>query len=130
MNVAPILVNLYMAKMENLLHEKFLINPKLIWPIFYIRIIDNGFGITKGSRKDVEYWIAEFNTLLTSITIVKYTNGSKVAFMELSIFKGQRFQKFGKFDFNIFQKAQNKYIYIPQNLITGGTRFKTMYSMN
>ena len=113
-NVAPILANLYMAKLEMFLKEKCLINPNLIWPTFYVRFIDDGFGITKGSRKDVEYWIAEFNKLVKSIVIDKYTYGTKVAFMDLFIYKGTRFQKSGRFDINIFQKAQNKYIYIPQ----------------
>ena len=65
-NVASILANLYMAKLEMFLKEKCLINPNLIWPTFYVRFIDDGFGITKGSRKDVEYWIAEFNKLVKS----------------------------------------------------------------
>ena len=113
-NVAPILVNLYMAKLEKILKEKCFANPKLIWPVFYVRFIDDGFGITKGSRQDVEYWIAEFNKLVQSIIIDKYTYGTQVAFMDLFIYKSDRFRKYGKYDINIFQKAQNKYVYIPQ----------------
>jgi len=43
--------------------EKTKRDPKLIWPKVFKRYIDDGFGITKGSKKDVEYWVSEFNNL-------------------------------------------------------------------
>ena len=52
--VAPILANLYLAKLEKILKEKTKHDPKLIWPKVFKRYIDYRFGITKGS-KDVEY---------------------------------------------------------------------------
>ena len=76
------------GKTGKFLKEKCLLDSKLIWPIFYVRFIDDGFEITKGSWKDVEHWIPEFNKLVKSITIDKYRYGMKVAFMDLSIFKG------------------------------------------
>ena len=74
----------------------------MVWPILFRRYIDDGFGITKGSKKDVEYWISEF------------TYGPKVVFMDVVIYKGNRFYKKGFFDIKIFQKEQNLYAYIPQ----------------
>ena len=56
-NVAPILTNIYMAMLE----FKCETDPKLIWPILLKRFIDDGFGITKGVREDVVYWIKKFN---------------------------------------------------------------------
>ena len=50
-NVAPILANLYLAKLEKNLKEKTKHDPKLIWPKVFKRYIDDGFGIAKGSRK-------------------------------------------------------------------------------
>ena len=44
--------------------EKTKHDPKVVWPIIFKRFIDDGFGITKGSKTDVEYWIAEFNKLV------------------------------------------------------------------
>ena len=38
-------------------------DPKLIWPNLFKRFIDDGFGITKETRKDVIYWIENFNEL-------------------------------------------------------------------
>ena len=49
--------------LENELKAKCKTDPKLIWPILFKRFIDDGFGITKGDRKDVIYWIQKINEL-------------------------------------------------------------------
>ena len=113
-NVAPILANLYLAKLEKILKEKTINDPLMVWPIFFKRYIDDGFGITKGSKANVEYWIKEFNNLVESIKIDKFKYGSRVDFMDLTIFKGNRFYRKGLFNVKIFQKEQNLYAYIPQ----------------
>ena len=56
-NVAPILTNMYMAMLENEFKMKCKTDPKLIWLVLFKRFIDDGFGITKGNREDVIYWI-------------------------------------------------------------------------
>ena len=63
-NYTPILANLYLAKLEKIVKQKSINNPKMIWPIFFKRYIDDGFGIAKRSKADVEYWIQEFNNLV------------------------------------------------------------------
>ena len=63
-NVAPLLANLYLAKLEKILKEKTKHGPKLIRPFFFRGYIDDGFGITNGLKPDVEYWISEFNNLV------------------------------------------------------------------
>ena len=68
-NVAPILAKLYLAKLEKILKEKTKNDPKMVWPLLFRRYIDDGFGITKGSKANVEYWISEFNKLVESIEI-------------------------------------------------------------
>ena len=57
-NVASILANIYLAKLEKILLEKCKTNKKLVWTILFRRFIDDGliFGITKGSRLEFEYW--------------------------------------------------------------------------
>ena len=59
-NLAPILANIYLATLEKMLFEKIKTDTKLIWPILFKRFMD-GFGITKGSKSDFEYWASEFN---------------------------------------------------------------------
>ena len=112
-NVAPILANIYLAKLEKLLLEKCKTDKKLIWPVLFKRFIDDGFGVTMGSKKEFEYWVSQFNSLRDTITIDKYSYGDYVEFMDLFIFKGDNFSTNGKFDISIFQKEENKYMYIP-----------------
>ena len=48
-NVAPILANIYMARLENELRNKCLLEPKFKWPILIKRFIDDGFGLFDGT---------------------------------------------------------------------------------
>ena len=112
-NVAPILANIYMATLENLLKEKSKTNTKIIWPVLYKRFIDDGFGITKANKNEFESWVNEFNLLRESITIDKFKYGNQVDFMDLFVFKGESFLENGKFDISVFQKEENTYMYIP-----------------
>ena len=106
-NVAPILANLYLAKLKKNLKEKPNIIQNQYGHFFFKRYIYDGFGITKGSKKDVEYWISEFNNLLESMKIDKFKYGPRVEYMDLIIFKGNRFHEKGFFDIKIYQKEQN-----------------------
>ena len=86
----------------------------MFWPIFFRRYIDEGLGITKGSKSDAKYWISAFNNLVESIKIDKFKYGSKVEYMDLVTFSRNRFYQKGLFDIKIFQKEQNIYAGIPQ----------------
>ena len=66
-NLAPILANLYLAMLQNELKNKCVHDKKLKWPILFQRFIDDGFGIMEGGKKDVIYWINQFNTLRKTI---------------------------------------------------------------
>ena len=112
-NVAPILTNIYMAMLENELKIKCCSDPKFIWPVLFKRFIDDGFGITKGLRKDVEYWIEQFNGLRKTVQIDKYNWGNALDYMDLFVYKGNTFYVDGKFSVSIHQKDTNKFMYIP-----------------
>ena len=60
-NVAPILANIYMARLEQILKEKCKMDPKLKWPCLFKRFIDVGFGIMEGNKSDFEYWVSDFS---------------------------------------------------------------------
>ena len=90
-NVAPILANLYLAMLEHKLKEQTKNDPKMIWPSLWRRFIDDGFGVIKGHKKDVEYFVHKFNSMVNSIKIDKFEYGSMVHFLELCIYKGERF---------------------------------------
>jgi hypothetical protein len=112
-NIAPILANLYLAMLEKKLKEQTKNDSKMIWPTLWRRFIDDGFGVTKGLRKDVEYFVHKFNSMVLSIKIDKIEFGDKVNFLDLCIYKGKRFFQNGKFDIKLYQKVENIYAYIP-----------------
>ena len=66
-NLAPILANLYMAMLQ-----------------------EDGFGIMEGTKKDVEYWILQFNNLRKSINIDKWSFGNHVEYMDLYIYTKEK----------------------------------------
>ena len=61
-----------MALLENELKIKCNSDPKLIWPVLFKCLTDDGFGITKGLRENVIYWIEKFNELRKTVQIDKY----------------------------------------------------------
>jgi hypothetical protein len=56
-NIAPIIANLFLAMLENILKEKTKDDPNMIWPVLWKRFIDDGFGVIKGSKSDMEYFV-------------------------------------------------------------------------
>ena len=77
------------------------------------RFVDDGFGIMGGNKKDVGTWINEFNQLRGIFFIDKFTFGNHVAYMDLYIFKGNKFFDTGILSINVYQKPENCYMYIP-----------------
>ena len=57
----------------------------------------------EGNKEDVKYWIDQFNSLRKTITINKWFFGYHVEFMDLYIYKGEKFYTSGILDFKIFQ---------------------------
>ena len=81
-NEAAILANIYLARLES-----------YCWK-----------NVTKGNKKEFEYWVSQFNLLRDTITIDKFLYGDYVEFMDLFIFKGDDFITSRKFDISVFQK--------------------------
>ena len=125
-NLAPILAYLYLAMLQEELKKKCVQDKKLKWPVLFQRFIDYGFGIINGRKQDVEYWINQFNTLWKTIKIDKWSFGNHVEFMDLYIYKGEKFYESGFLDFKIYQKGINRYMYIPYKVVRFPTPLKTM----
>ena len=81
--------------------KKYKTDKNLALPILFKRCIDDGFAVSKTSRKDFDYWASEF------------LYGDSFEFMDLVIFKGETFMNTGKFDVSIFKERENKYMHIP-----------------
>ena len=98
--------------LENELKMKCKTDPKLIWPDLFKCFVDDGFGITKETHKDVIYWIKKFNELPKTIQFDKYKRGNALDYMDLFIYKGDSFYLDGKLSISIHQKETNKFMYI------------------
>ena len=67
----------------------------------------------QGNKFDFEDWVLEFNLLQKTLTIDKFKIGNEADFMDLFIYTGEEFFTYGKLDVSVFQKEENKYMYIP-----------------
>ena len=64
------------------------------------------FGITKGNRIDVIYWIGKSNELCKTVQIDKYNWGNARGYMDLFIYKGDVFYSDGKLSVSIHKKEK------------------------
>ena len=91
-------------------------DPKLIWPLLFLRFIDDGFGVMKGTNTTaVNYFVNIVNSLVPSIIIDKIEMGGNVVFMDLVIYKGLRFFDQRLLETTLYQKENCMYDYIPFN---------------
>ena len=83
---------------------------------FVQKNIDDGFGITEANKQEFDYWVPEFNLLRETITIDKFKYGNEVDFIDLFVFKGDRFFEDGKLDNLCFKKKKTN-LCIPQLIV-------------
>ena len=62
---AAILASKYMAMLKNEFRKKCVSDPNLKWPTLFFRFLNDGFGIFKKNKNQVEYWINQFNQFQT-----------------------------------------------------------------
>ena len=89
------------------------LHKNIKWPEMYKRFIGDGFGVIKSNKKYFSKWVFEFNNLRENIFIDKWHFGNKVAFMDFYTFKGNNFYITGKLSIKVYQKPENRYMYIP-----------------
>ena len=73
--------------------------------------LDDGFGIMIGNKKDI-WRVKEFNNTRENIFIDKWSFGNHVAYMDLHVFKGNKFYEWGKLSIKVYQKSENRYVYV------------------
>jgi hypothetical protein len=112
-SLAPILANLVLAILEHKMKISHSGDKNLIWPKLYKRFIDDILGIIQRTIKDIEYFIKIFNSMVPSIQVSLQMAGDKVNYLDLVIFKGERFLNSGLLDLDIYQKPLNIYSYFP-----------------
>ena len=85
--------------------------------LYYKRFIDDIFAIFP-TKESAELFIDKFNnhpdlpTIKCSNFTIDYHEGT---FLDLTIFKGETYEESDLLDIKVFQKEQNKYLYLPRN---------------
>lgn len=84
-------------------------------PILYKRYIDDIFSIWN-NKEDAQLFINTFNSTLPTIHCSTYTiNSEEGIFLDLIIYRSLSFNITGKWSSRLYQKPQNKYLYLPPN---------------
>ena len=104
---AVVFANIFLAFLEaEILREK----PTLIPPLLK-RFVDDLFFITD-TVEAANSFVTEYNSRYPTIKLT-VTMGDSVNYMDLRIHKGQRFQRSGKLDIELYASSTKKFLYLP-----------------
>ena len=93
--------------------ERRTLSQTKIVPLLFRRYIDDFFIVTR-SASDAWRFINCFNTQIPSIRCPEPSvSASEGVMLDLKIFKGLAFSHTGRFSTSLYQKPQNKYLYLP-----------------
>jgi hypothetical protein len=92
-------------------HEQSILNTLSFQPLYFKRFIDDIFIIVQTKQQATEF-INSYTSINKNITLT-HDVGESVNFLDLTIFKGPRFNTSNLLDIKIYQKPNNTYMYIP-----------------
>ncbi len=92
--------------------EKQLLQKYTKQLLLFLRFRDDVFAIFCGSQKECNMFVHDANSLHKSIQFNFEISNSKVNFLDVEIFKGERFQRSGILDCKTFFKPTNKFQYL------------------
>ena len=87
------------------------ISSNLSRPIFYKRYIDDIFAIFS-SELAADNFVSAFNSISPSLHLTAKANGTGANFLDVTLFKGNRFTSTNILDVTLYQKPINKYVYL------------------
>jgi len=110
LSCAVVIANTFMHWIERNLVLDFLNRNKLL---FFRRLQDDIFSVFE-SKEDSSEFFRIYNTLHPNITLIPENhNGNSVDFLDLTIFKGVRFQNSNRLDLKMFQKFEHVNGFLP-----------------
>jgi hypothetical protein len=110
---APSYATIYLHVIEVEIWHNFKTNiPEADHPLLIKRFIDDLFGMFK-TEYGLHKYIELYNAARPSIKLLITAFGNSVDILDLTIFKGRRYETTGILDIKLFQKQMNKYQYIP-----------------
>lgn len=117
---------IYMSMLERKCFQKCkLIKSDFKYPLYFKRYIDDIFSVWK-NKEDAEIFANLMNTKMhKNIAITSEFSNHSCVFLDLKIYKGDNFSHSDCFDIVLFQKAINKYQYIPHKSFHSKFIFKS-----
>jgi hypothetical protein len=106
--VAPCYANLFMYTIERPLLVQF---KRFL--LLYKRLIDDLFAIFRGTKANLDRFLKALKSLHDRIEIAVTVSEMSVDFLDITIFKGERFNARRVLDVKPFEKSMNPYLYIP-----------------
>jgi hypothetical protein len=117
--VAVTFACIYLGVLEKEAFDKMAIYPFII----YKRYIDDQIGIAKSKELAMEF-IQIFRSLRPTIKITFELSNNEINFLDLTLFRGERFLFEEIVDIKVYQKPTNKYVYLPHTSYHSTNVFK------
>ncbi len=106
--VAPTWANLFMGKLET--------DALTAWPgpmpLIWLRYIDDILTLFPGTQTEFDTLLVHLNSRMKSIKFTSETSKCKIDFLDVTIFKGERFQTEGVLDIRPYSKAIDPHTYL------------------
>ena len=106
--VAPTLANLFMAKVETDAISSWEGTQPLVW----LRFIDDILIIMESTPEELHSFVSHCNNRMGSIKYTAEVSSTCVYFLDLTIFKGPRYQAIGTLDIKPYAKAIDPHSYL------------------
>ena len=106
--VAPTLVNLFMGKVE----AEALSSWEGTQPLVWLRFIDDILVLMESTKLEMQQLVSHCNERMATIQYTAKVSDTQVNFLDVTIFKGPRFETFGTLDIKTFAKAIDPHSYL------------------
>lgn len=108
--MAPAYANLFMAELE-----RELLADSPITPLLWKRYIDDILCIWPGTPDSLREFIDQINSKHNTIKFTYEASQQSIDFLDLTIYKGERFLESNKLDVRPYFKSTNKFQYLEYN---------------
>ena len=105
--MAPAYANLFMAELEERLLENYPTQP-ILWK----RYIDDVLCLWPGSQEDLDKFMDYLNKAHPTIKFTHECSQTSIDFLDITIYKGDRYKMQNKLDIKPFLKKNNKFQYL------------------
>lgn len=105
--MAPAFAGIFMADIE----EEFL-EQERIQPLAWWRYIDDILCIWPSDRESLDHFLHRLNDFHHTLSFTHTTSETSVSFLDLTLYKGQRFSQTGVLDLKPYSKSTNSHQYL------------------